>query len=90
MKVCTQCNIVKDSSEYHKCSMSKSGLKSACKECRNKNNSIRRKKDSVKEKERLYVENNKYKIKEYKNNLQPLCGYINRNIKKDKIHYEMD
>lgn len=23
-------------------------------------------------------------------NLQPLCGYINRNIKKDKIYYEMD
>jgi len=23
-------------------------------------------------------------------NLQPLCGYINRNIKKDKMYYEMD
>lgn len=66
MKICTQCNIAKDYSEYHKCSVLKSGLKSACKECANKNNSIRRKKDSVKEKERLYVENNKYKIKEYK------------------------
>ena len=26
----------------------------------------------------------------YYTNLQPLCGYINRNIKKDKMYYEMD
>lgn len=66
MKLCSKCKILKDFNDFHNCSKSKDGLKSSCKECRNSDNAIRRKREDSKLKEREYRENNRERLKEYK------------------------
>ena len=85
MKVCSKCKVSKELSDFHKCSNSKDGLKSSCKECRNSDSVNRRKDETVKLKDREYYIINKEKINKYKKE------YYNDNkeeiLEKNKEYY---
>lgn len=64
-KLCSSCYITKEVSEFHKCSRSKSGLKSTCKLCRKEKASKRyvENKCYIDLKNKEYYENNKNKLR---------------------------
>lgn len=73
-KVCTECKINKDKSEYHKCKSNPIGIASKCKECisnfyiKNRDNIIKKYHDSMKDeniKRRRQQINKKSRIKNY-------------------------
>ena len=59
MKTCTKCNIEKELGAYHFCKKEKSGLKSACKNCRNTLNRAYKEAN----KELMHAEGKAYRLK---------------------------
>lgn len=80
-KICTKCNIEKDTNQFYKLKTGKFGVRSECKECakeyyeNNKETIVSYKKEYYKinkeklsKKSKMYNENNKEKIKEWREN----------------------
>jgi hypothetical protein len=74
MKVCSKCKVSKELSDFHKCSNSKDGSRSSCKECC--------KKFSIENKERISIQKKEYylKNKEYIDNRNKTYNNKNKEI----------
>lgn len=88
MKICTKCKVTKPLEEFHKLKISKDGLHTYCKECKNSINkkyykslSIKTKKERISHKEAVNKRSketkarNREKIREYLGGRCYVCGF---------------
>ena len=90
MKICKKCHIKKDFSDFHKDKKIESGLRADCKLCRKVESKLYygSKSEMVKKRVNNYRNNNIDIISDRKlkfTNFQPLCSYINRDVKRSML-----
>jgi hypothetical protein len=82
-KLCNKCEIEKKLIFFNKDKSKKDGYRNSCKDCQ-KNYS---RDFYIKNKESICNHSNDYYKLNHYTNLQPLCSFVNRVIKRDKIIY---